>query len=141
MTEPCERFGPRSSVIGYVAKGWVAIDARLSLKCGLSRHGRFAVMSVIRCGLDPYQSRQRAVGGDAGRRFGSAFLCESERIDALIAADRHAVAGAIVGKGDAPSVGHDRPALDVIGLAGDERVKRGMGIADTNVGTPVTELI
>jgi hypothetical protein len=65
---------------------------------------------------------------------------ESERIDGGIAADGHAVAGVIVGEGDAVVARHDRPALDVVGPAGNEGVKRGMVIADADVRTPVAEL-
>ena len=65
---------------------------------------------------------------------------ESERIDGGIAADEHAVPGAAVGEANAVVARHDGPALNVVGLAGHEGVKRGMVVADADVRTPVAEL-
>jgi hypothetical protein len=65
---------------------------------------------------------------------------ESKRIDGGIAADEHAVPSAVVGEANAVASRHNRPALDVVGLAGDEGVKRGMVVAGADVRAPVAEL-
>jgi hypothetical protein len=58
----------------------------------------------------------------------------------LIAADEHAVPSAVVGEANAVAARNDRPALDVVGLAGDEGVERGMVVADADVRIPLAEL-
>src|ERR1700733_3031908 len=65
---------------------------------------------------------------------------ESEWLDGGIAADEHAVPGAIVGEANAVVARHDRPALDVVGLARDQGVKRGMVVTGADVRTPVAKL-
>ena len=46
----------------------------------------------------------------------------------------------VVGEPNAVAARHDRPALDVVGLARDEGVKRGMVVPDADVRAPIAEL-
>src|SRR5580693_1302032 len=96
--------------------------------------------------LSPVGPRLRAARTSARQspilpgQFLSCQFPGSEWIDGGIAADEHAVAGVVVAEAHAVAAGHNRPALDLVGLTRKEGVKRGVVVADADVGGSVAEL-